>query len=166
VVLGAGGAPVERRALGPVCWGRGRRPVPVPGPEAGAWVLGLGLGAGPGQVGRRQGPGRLAEGSPEQPPPIFAPSPAADGSASCPQSAASSAMSSDSSKKRKPKVIRTDGGPQEGKRSKADADQVGPLPARGCPAASERADLTPALRWPGSPPQEAAGLFPRSRASL
>ncbi|KFQ39008.1 THO complex subunit 5 [Mesitornis unicolor] len=32
-------------------------------------------------------------------------------------------MSSDSSKKRKPKVIRTDGGPQEGKRSKADADQ-------------------------------------------
>ncbi|KFP96256.1 THO complex subunit 5 [Haliaeetus albicilla] len=32
-------------------------------------------------------------------------------------------MSSDSSKKRKPKVIRTDGGPQEGKRGKADADQ-------------------------------------------
>ncbi|KFQ69046.1 THO complex subunit 5 [Phaethon lepturus] len=32
-------------------------------------------------------------------------------------------MSSDSSKKRKPKVIRTDGGPQEGKRSKGDADQ-------------------------------------------
>ncbi|KAM6241458.1 THO complex subunit 5 isoform 1-T1 [Spheniscus humboldti] len=32
-------------------------------------------------------------------------------------------MSSDSSKKRKPKVIRTDGGLQEGKRGKADADQ-------------------------------------------
>uniref|UniRef100_A0A8D2KWT9 THO complex 5 n=1 Tax=Varanus komodoensis TaxID=61221 RepID=A0A8D2KWT9_VARKO len=32
-------------------------------------------------------------------------------------------MSSDSSKKRKPKVIRTDGGPQEGKRGKPDADQ-------------------------------------------
>ncbi|KFV77413.1 THO complex subunit 5 [Dryobates pubescens] len=32
-------------------------------------------------------------------------------------------MSSDSSKKRKPKVIRTDGGPQEGKRGKADAEQ-------------------------------------------
>ncbi|KAJ7309531.1 hypothetical protein JRQ81_007578 [Phrynocephalus forsythii] len=32
-------------------------------------------------------------------------------------------MSSDSSKKRKPKVIRTDGGPQEGKRSRPDADQ-------------------------------------------
>ncbi|KFP53814.1 THO complex subunit 5 [Cathartes aura] len=32
-------------------------------------------------------------------------------------------MSSDSSKKRKPKVIRTDGGPQEGKRGKTDADQ-------------------------------------------
>ncbi|XP_042688173.1 THO complex subunit 5 homolog, partial [Centrocercus urophasianus] len=32
-------------------------------------------------------------------------------------------MSSDSSKKRKPKVIRTDGGPQEGKRGKADGEQ-------------------------------------------
>ncbi|KFP03764.1 THO complex subunit 5 [Calypte anna] len=32
-------------------------------------------------------------------------------------------MSSDSSKKRKPKVIRTDGGPQEGKRGKGDAEQ-------------------------------------------
>ncbi|XP_054853008.1 THO complex subunit 5 homolog isoform X1 [Eublepharis macularius] len=32
-------------------------------------------------------------------------------------------MSSDSSKKRKPKVIRTDGGPQEGKRSRTDVDQ-------------------------------------------
>ncbi|XP_008938530.1 PREDICTED: THO complex subunit 5 homolog [Merops nubicus] len=32
-------------------------------------------------------------------------------------------MSSDSSKKRKPKVIRTDGAPQEGKRGKADAEQ-------------------------------------------
>lgn len=32
-------------------------------------------------------------------------------------------MSSDS-KKRKPKVIRTDGGPQEGKRGKADGEQV------------------------------------------
>lgn len=45
------------------------------------------------------------------------------------QSLAGSTMSSDSSKKRKPKVIRTDGGPQEGKRSKADADQVGCLAA-------------------------------------
>ncbi|KAH0625513.1 hypothetical protein JD844_015057 [Phrynosoma platyrhinos] len=32
-------------------------------------------------------------------------------------------MSSDSSKKRKPKVIRTDGGPQEGKRGRPDTDQ-------------------------------------------
>ncbi|NXC22059.1 THOC5 protein, partial [Corythaeola cristata] len=32
-------------------------------------------------------------------------------------------MSSESSKKRKPKVIRTDGGPQEGKRGKGDGDQ-------------------------------------------
>ncbi|XP_005054792.1 PREDICTED: THO complex subunit 5 homolog isoform X1 [Ficedula albicollis] len=34
-----------------------------------------------------------------------------------------SAMSSESSKKRKPKVIRTDGGPAEGKRGKGDTDQ-------------------------------------------
>ncbi|KFU91036.1 THO complex subunit 5 [Chaetura pelagica] len=34
-------------------------------------------------------------------------------------------MSSESSKKRKPKVIRTDGAPQEGKRGKGDADQDG-----------------------------------------
>ncbi|KAL7986739.1 hypothetical protein Chor_013022 [Crotalus horridus] len=32
-------------------------------------------------------------------------------------------MASESNKKRKPKVIRTDGGPQEGKRSRADVDQ-------------------------------------------
>lgn len=47
-----------------------------------------------------------------------------------PQSLPGSAMSSESSKKRKPKVIRTDGGLQEGKRGKADADQVGALAAR------------------------------------
>lgn len=41
-----------------------------------------------------------------------------------PQPSAGSVMSSDSSKKRKPKVIRTDGGPQEGKRGKADGEQV------------------------------------------
>uniref|UniRef100_A0A8C0FPQ8 THO complex 5 n=1 Tax=Bubo bubo TaxID=30461 RepID=A0A8C0FPQ8_BUBBB len=39
-------------------------------------------------------------------------------------------MSSDSSKKRKPKVIRTDGGPQEGKRGKADADQASEIDER------------------------------------
>lgn len=47
----------------------------------------------------------------------------------CPlPSPASSTMSSESSKKRKPKVIRTDGVPAEGKRGKGDTDQVQTCP--------------------------------------
>lgn len=118
------------------------------GGEKAGGLAGLGELRSSRQGGLREGRIALIPGG-------FGP-PTDSGFASCPLLTGSSTMSSDSSKKRKPKVIRTDGGPQEGKRGKADADQVGHLAAHmhrqsqhavaGCLyPALQRAVLTPTL---------------------